>query len=75
MLANESTKILANRFVIGSECTKWKWENVLIDIITKFPKTMKDRRVIWVIMNRLTKSTHFISEVILVQRTSGHSCT
>ncbi|KAL0534504.1 hypothetical protein IC582_028795 [Cucumis melo] len=39
---------------------KWKWENVYMDFITGLPKTLRGFTVIWVVVDRLTKSTHFI---------------
>ncbi|KAL4017080.1 hypothetical protein IC575_024754 [Cucumis melo] len=38
----------------------WKWESVWIDFITGLPKTLKGYTVIWVVVDRLTKSVHFV---------------
>ncbi|GKD86555.1 reverse transcriptase domain-containing protein [Tanacetum coccineum] len=38
----------------------WKWERIMMDFITKLPKTSNGHDTIWVIVDRLTKSTHFI---------------
>ncbi|GJY66263.1 putative reverse transcriptase domain-containing protein [Tanacetum coccineum] len=38
----------------------WKWENITIDFITKLPKTTSGQDTIWVIVDRLTKSAHFL---------------
>ncbi|GJT56253.1 putative reverse transcriptase domain-containing protein [Tanacetum coccineum] len=38
----------------------WKWENITMDFVTKLPKTSTDQDTIWVIVDRLTKSTHFL---------------
>ncbi|KAL4022930.1 hypothetical protein IC575_016676 [Cucumis melo] len=35
----------------------WKWESVSMDFITGLPKTMKGYTVIWVVVDRLTKTT------------------
>ncbi|KAL0545979.1 hypothetical protein IC582_015883 [Cucumis melo] len=40
---------------------KWKWESVSMDFITGLPRTLKDFTVIWVVVDRLTKSAHFVS--------------
>ncbi|GKA41160.1 putative reverse transcriptase domain-containing protein [Tanacetum coccineum] len=40
---------------------KWKWEGIAIDFITKLPRTSSGHDSIWVIMNRLTKSVHFLA--------------
>ncbi|KAI3732488.1 hypothetical protein L1987_63693 [Smallanthus sonchifolius] len=38
----------------------WKWENITMDLITKLPKTRKGYDTIWVVVDRLTKSAHFL---------------
>ncbi|GKA59713.1 transposon ty3-I gag-pol polyprotein [Tanacetum coccineum] len=38
----------------------WKWENITIDFVSKLPKTTKKHDVVRVIIDRLTKSAHFI---------------
>ncbi|GKE59896.1 putative reverse transcriptase domain-containing protein [Tanacetum coccineum] len=38
----------------------WKWENITIDFVTKLPKTSSSQDTIWVIVDRLTKSAHFL---------------
>ncbi|GJW45811.1 putative reverse transcriptase domain-containing protein [Tanacetum coccineum] len=38
----------------------WKWENITMDFITKLPKTTYGQDTIWVIVDRLTKSAHFL---------------
>jgi hypothetical protein len=38
----------------------WKWERITMDFITKLPKTSSGYDSIWVIVDRLTKSAHFI---------------
>ncbi|TYK04826.1 pol protein [Cucumis melo var. makuwa] len=39
----------------------WKWESVSMDFITGLPRTLKGYSVIWVVVDRLTKSAHFVS--------------
>jgi hypothetical protein len=39
---------------------EWKWEVVTIDFITKLPRTMKKHDSIMVVVDKLTKATHFI---------------
>ncbi|KAA0036799.1 putative polyprotein [Cucumis melo var. makuwa] len=39
---------------------EWKWENVSMDFIIGLFRTLKGYTVIWVIVDRLTKSIHFI---------------
>ena len=38
----------------------WKWEEINIDFIVGLPPTQKGYNSIWVIVDRLTKSAHFI---------------
>nr|GEV27902.1 putative reverse transcriptase domain-containing protein [Tanacetum cinerariifolium] len=39
---------------------EWKWDNITIDFITKLPKSPQGFDTIWVIVDRLTKSAHFL---------------
>ncbi|GKB35821.1 putative reverse transcriptase domain-containing protein [Tanacetum coccineum] len=36
------------------------WENITMDFVTKLPKTSTRQDTIWVIVDRLTKSAHFL---------------
>ncbi|GJR53511.1 putative reverse transcriptase domain-containing protein [Tanacetum coccineum] len=38
----------------------WKWENITKDFVTKLPKTSVGQDTIWVIVDCLTKSAHFL---------------
>ncbi|GJV45419.1 reverse transcriptase domain-containing protein [Tanacetum coccineum] len=42
------------------EIPQWKWENIIMDFITKLPKTSSSYDTIWVIVDGLTKSDHFL---------------
>nr|GEW16683.1 reverse transcriptase domain-containing protein [Tanacetum cinerariifolium] len=42
------------------EIHEWKWEKIVMDFITKFPRPSSGHDAIWVIVDRLTKSTHFL---------------
>nr|GEX58201.1 reverse transcriptase domain-containing protein [Tanacetum cinerariifolium] len=46
--------------LIQPEIPTWKWERIMMDFITKLPKTLSEHDTIWVIVDRLTKSAHFI---------------
>ncbi|GJW87728.1 putative reverse transcriptase domain-containing protein [Tanacetum coccineum] len=46
--------------LVQPEIPMWKWERITMDFVTKLPKTSNGYDTIWVIVNRLTKSAHFI---------------
>ncbi|KAJ9562131.1 hypothetical protein OSB04_007291 [Centaurea solstitialis] len=39
---------------------EWKWEHITMDFVTKLPRTLRGHDTIWVIVDRLTKSAHFL---------------
>jgi hypothetical protein len=38
----------------------WKWEDICMDFIVGLPNTSRHHDSIWVIVNRLTKTAHFL---------------
>ncbi|GJV16808.1 reverse transcriptase domain-containing protein [Tanacetum coccineum] len=42
------------------EIPEWKWEGIVMDFVTKLPRTSSGHDTIWVIVDRLTKSAHFL---------------
>lgn len=38
----------------------WKWENITMDFVTALPRSPRGNNAVWVIVDRLTKSAHFI---------------
>ncbi|GJZ88421.1 putative reverse transcriptase domain-containing protein [Tanacetum coccineum] len=46
--------------LIQPKIPMWKWERITMDFVTKLPKTSNGHDTIWVIVDRLTKSAHFI---------------
>ncbi|GJU63358.1 putative nucleotidyltransferase, ribonuclease H [Tanacetum coccineum] len=42
------------------EIPEWKWEGIAMDFVTKLPRTSSGHDTIWVIVDRLTKSAHFL---------------
>ncbi|XP_070054171.1 uncharacterized protein [Nicotiana tomentosiformis] len=42
------------------ELPLWKWDMINMDFITGFPRTLRRYDSIWVIIDRLTKSAHFL---------------
>nr|GEZ44387.1 putative reverse transcriptase domain-containing protein [Tanacetum cinerariifolium] len=49
-----------SRLLQQPEIPVWKWERITMDFITKLPRTQSGYDSIWVIVDRLTKSAHFI---------------
>ncbi|GKB79900.1 putative reverse transcriptase domain-containing protein, partial [Tanacetum coccineum] len=43
------------------EIPEWRWEIIAMDFITKFPRSSSGHDAIWVIVDRLTKSVHFLA--------------
>ena len=39
---------------------QWKWENIAMNFVTGLPRTQRGHDVIWVIVDRLTKTAHFL---------------
>ncbi|GJW69548.1 putative reverse transcriptase domain-containing protein [Tanacetum coccineum] len=46
--------------LVQPEILEWKWEKITMDFVTKLPKTANGYDTIWVIVDRLTKSAHFL---------------
>nr|GEY62411.1 reverse transcriptase domain-containing protein [Tanacetum cinerariifolium] len=46
--------------LVQPEIPQWKWENITMDFVTNLPKTATGQDTIWVIIDRLTKSAHFL---------------
>ncbi|GJV75762.1 putative reverse transcriptase domain-containing protein [Tanacetum coccineum] len=42
------------------EIPEWKWERITMDFVTGLPRTSSGYDSIWVIVDRLTKSAHFL---------------
>ncbi|GKC82392.1 putative reverse transcriptase domain-containing protein [Tanacetum coccineum] len=45
--------------LVQPKIPQWKWENIMMDLVTKLPKTSTGQDTIWVIIDRFTKSAHF----------------
>nr|GEU65599.1 putative reverse transcriptase domain-containing protein [Tanacetum cinerariifolium] len=43
------------------EIPEWKWKKLKMDLVTKFPRSSSGYDAIWVIVDRLTKSGHFLT--------------
>ena len=42
------------------EVAEWKWDHVMMDFVTHLLRTPQRHDVVWVIVDRLTKSAHFL---------------
>jgi len=43
------------------EILVWKWDSISMDFVTHFPRTVRGHDAIWVIVEHLTKSAHFLT--------------
>ena len=39
---------------------EWKWESIAMDFVVGLPRTLAGHDSIWVIIDKLTKSAHFL---------------
>ena len=39
---------------------EWKWDRITMDFVVRFPLTGRKHDSVWVVVDRLTKSTHFL---------------
>nr|GEW05416.1 putative reverse transcriptase domain-containing protein [Tanacetum cinerariifolium] len=46
--------------LVQPKIPQWKWDNITMDFVTKLPKTQSENDTIWVVVDRLTKSAHFL---------------
>ena len=42
------------------EVVEWKWEHIMMDFVTHLPQTSWRHDAVWMIVDRLTKSAHFL---------------
>nr|GFA30119.1 putative reverse transcriptase domain-containing protein [Tanacetum cinerariifolium] len=50
-----------SRLLQQPKIPEWKWENITMDFVNKVPRTRSGHDSIWVIVDRLTKSAHFLA--------------
>ncbi|GJX84481.1 putative reverse transcriptase domain-containing protein [Tanacetum coccineum] len=43
------------------ELPEWKWDNITMNFIMKLPRTKSGHDTIWVIVDKMTKSAHFLA--------------
>ncbi|GJS38861.1 putative reverse transcriptase domain-containing protein [Tanacetum coccineum] len=46
--------------LVQPDLPEWKWEKITMDFVLKLPRTAAGFDTIWVIVDRLTKSVHFL---------------
>ncbi|GKA80176.1 reverse transcriptase domain-containing protein [Tanacetum coccineum] len=46
--------------LVQPEIPQWKWDNIIMDFITKLPKSSQGYDTIWVVVDRLNKSVIFV---------------
>ncbi|GKG23807.1 putative reverse transcriptase domain-containing protein, partial [Tanacetum coccineum] len=46
--------------LVQPEIPEWKWEKITMDFVIKLSKMATGQDTIWVIVDRLTKSSHFL---------------
>ena len=39
---------------------KWKWEHICMDFVTSLPRSPRGHEAIWVIVDRMAETAHFI---------------
>nr|GFA90827.1 putative reverse transcriptase domain-containing protein [Tanacetum cinerariifolium] len=49
-----------SRLLVQPAIPEWKWDNIMMDFITKLPKSSQGSNTIWVIVDQLTKSAYFL---------------
>nr|GEX65048.1 reverse transcriptase domain-containing protein [Tanacetum cinerariifolium] len=55
---NEDLQGMINN--LEPQIPQWKWENITMDFVTKLPKIAAGQDTIWVIVDCLTNSAHFL---------------
>ena len=40
---------------------EWKWDHITMDFVSGLPRTSRGHNAVWVIVDRLTKSAHFLN--------------
>nr|GEY81120.1 putative reverse transcriptase domain-containing protein [Tanacetum cinerariifolium] len=46
--------------LVQPKIPQWKWDNITMDFVTKLPNTQSGNDNVWVVVDRLTKSAHFL---------------
>nr|GFC95926.1 hypothetical protein [Tanacetum cinerariifolium] len=54
------TEAHSSLFSVHPAIPVWKWDEISMDFVTGLPQTQRRHDVIWVVVDRLTKSAHFL---------------
>ena len=60
MTASESRTSVACMLITTAYIPEWKWEVISMDFITRLPRTKYQHDSIMVVVDTLTKETHFV---------------
>ena len=41
--------------------SEWKWDHITMDFVSSLSQTSRGHNVVWVMVDRLTKSAHFLA--------------
>ncbi|GJU34630.1 putative reverse transcriptase domain-containing protein [Tanacetum coccineum] len=61
IIMDEAHKTRPSGLLQQPEIPEWKWDKITMDFITKLPRTKSGHDTIWVIVDKLTKSAHFLA--------------
>nr|GFC03691.1 retrotransposable element Tf2 [Tanacetum cinerariifolium] len=59
-LAEQTEFRLDEDDVLCQDIPVWKWDEISMDFVTGLPRTQRRHDAIWVVVDRLTKSAHFL---------------
>nr|GFD37127.1 hypothetical protein [Tanacetum cinerariifolium] len=54
------TETYSSPFSVHPDIPVWKWDEISMDFVTVLPRTQERHDAIWVVVDRLTKSAHFL---------------
>lgn len=49
------------------EIPEWKWDNITMDFVVELPHTRKGYGVVWILVDRLMKSSYFIPFKMMIK--------
>ena len=53
---------------------EWKWDGITMDFVTGLLLTLKKKDVVWVVVDRLTKSAQFIAVLLTTHLRNWPTC-